>query len=82
MDLPTTREGPLARKKLEKAAAILQNVLRRVVVKTGQTQRVLRHCANAAKTSRKAVYKTVLLQRAADKRAQAVEFAPIKSSLV
>src|ERR1051325_2600548 len=33
VDLPTARERPLARKKLEKATTILQNVLHRVVVK-------------------------------------------------
>jgi hypothetical protein len=50
VDLPTTGEGPLARKKLEKAATILQNVLRRVVVEPGEAERVGRHFANTAET--------------------------------
>ena len=42
MNLPATRKCPIARKKLEKAATILQNVLRRVVVETGEAQRIER----------------------------------------
>src|SRR6185295_114703 len=42
VNLPTTCQGPVPRKKLEKATAILQNVLRFVVVESGKTKRVLR----------------------------------------
>ena len=48
MDLPTPSQRPLACEKLEKAAAILHNVLRRVFVKAGQVQRVPGHGANTA----------------------------------
>src|ERR1043165_5883089 len=80
VNLPATGEGPRARKKLEKATTILQNVLRRVVVKTGKAQRFVRHRADAALTRRKTVYKTVLLQRPANKRAHAVVLAPTEPS--
>src|SRR5689334_13140477 len=50
VDLPATSQRPLARKKLEKATAILQNVLRRVVVEAGKTERIRRHVADAAET--------------------------------
>src|SRR5687767_11914700 len=80
VNLPTTREGPLARKKLEKAAAILQNVLRYVVVKTGEAQRIVWHVTNATETRGKTVYKTILFKRQANKRAEAVELAPVESS--
>src|SRR5215813_10202021 len=43
VNLPATGERPVARKKLEKPATILQNVLRRVVVKAGEAQRAGRH---------------------------------------
>src|SRR5689334_19181995 len=78
--LPATGERPLARKKLEKATAILQNVRGFIVVKTREAERILRHRANATVTRRKTIYKTVLLQRPANKRAHAVELAPIESS--
>src|ERR1043165_1270807 len=50
MYLPATRQRPLARKQLEKATAILQNVLRSVVVKTREAERILRHWTNATLT--------------------------------
>ena len=40
-----------------------------VVVKAREAQRILRHTADAAESRREAVYKTVLLQRTANKRA-------------
>ena len=48
--LPTAGEGPLARKKLEKAATILQNVLRCVIVKACKIECIRRHVADAAQT--------------------------------
>ena len=80
MYLPATRERPLARKKLEKATAILQNVLRRIIVKTREAERILRHRTDATLTRRETIYKTVLLQRPANKRAHAVVLAPVESS--
>src|SRR6185369_44966 len=80
MHLPATSQGPLARKKLEKAAAILQNVLRSIVVEARETQRIARHFANAAETGGKAVHKTILLERFANKRADAVDVAPVETS--
>src|SRR5687768_11589153 len=53
VDLPATREGPVAGKKLEKAAAILQNVLRSIVIEPGETQRVRRHVADARSEERR-----------------------------
>ena len=61
MDLPATRQCPVARKKLEKAATILQNVLRFVVIESGQTQSVSRHVASTAEARREAINKTILL---------------------
>jgi len=81
VNLPTTGQRPVPRKKLEKATAILQNVLRFVVVESGKTKRVLRHVANAAETRGKAVNKTVLLEWATDERAHAFSFAPVESRL-
>jgi hypothetical protein len=78
MDLPATSKGPLARKKLEKAATILQNVLRSVVVETGEAQRITRHVADAAQTRGKAVDKTVLLERFANESMHAVALAPVE----
>jgi len=66
VDLPTTSQRPLARKKLEKAPAILQNVLRRVVMEAREAERIRRHVADAAETRRKAVYKTVFFEWGAD----------------
>ena len=80
VNLPATGEGPLARKKLEKAAAILQNVLGPVIVKTGEAQRILWHVADATETRRETVYKTILLEWQANKRAQAVKLAPVETS--
>jgi len=79
MDLPATREGPLARKKLEKAATILQNVLRSIVVESREAQRIRWHVADAAETRGKAIHKSMLLETRANKSANAVEFAPVKS---
>jgi hypothetical protein len=70
----------LARKKLEKAAAILQNVLCGVIVKTGEAQRTVWHVTNATETRGKPVYKAILLKWQANKRAEAVKLAPIESS--
>ena len=80
VDLPATREGPLARKKLEKAAAILQNVLRHVIVKSGEAQRIVWHITDATQTRGESVYKTILLEWQANKRAEPVKLAPVKSS--
>ena len=79
MDLPATGEGPLARKKLEKATPILQNVLRSIFVEPCKTQRIGRHIADAAETSGKGINKTVLFERLTDECANAVSFAPVKS---
>ena len=79
MDLPATRQFPLARKKLEKAATILQNVLRSVLVEARQTERIRGHLADAAETRRETVYKAVLFEWGADERAYAVALAPVKS---
>jgi hypothetical protein len=79
MHLPAAGEGPFARKKLEKAAAILQNVLRPIVVEPGKTQRIGRHIADAAKTGGKTIYESSILETCTNKRANAVELAPEKS---
>ena len=50
MDLPAAGEDPLARKKLEKATTILQNVLCCVLVEAGQAERICRHLADAAES--------------------------------
>jgi hypothetical protein len=63
MDLPTTSERPIAGKKLEKPATILQNVLRFVFIEPGEAQRSVGHWAHAAETSGEAIYKTILLER-------------------
>src|ERR1043166_6615716 len=80
VNLPTTRQGPLARKKLEKATTILQNVLRRVVVKPGKTKRIRRHVADAAESRREAVDEAVFFEWRTNKRAHAAGLAPVKSS--
>ena len=82
MDLPTTGERPLARKKLEKAATILQNVLRGVIVEAGETERVRRHLADAAETRGEAVYKTICFKWSTDERANSVELAPVETRFV
>src|SRR5689334_5504118 len=82
VNLPATGEGPSARKKLEKPAPILQNVLRRVVVETGEAQCGGRHRADAAETRREAVDKTVLFEWGADERAYAVYLAPVETCFV
>src|SRR5262245_47601883 len=51
MNLPAACEHPITRKKLEKATTILQNVLRFVVIESGETQRVLWHVANTTESS-------------------------------
>src|SRR3954453_16011639 len=38
--LPTARQGPIARKQFEKAAAVLVNIFGIILVKAGQVQRV------------------------------------------
>ena len=48
MDLPASGQGPLAGKKLEKAAPILQNVLCGIFVEAGEAQRVVWHLTYAA----------------------------------
>src|SRR5215208_5427819 len=48
--LPATGKNPLALKKLEKAATILQNVLGCVLVEACETQCIRRHLADAAET--------------------------------
>ncbi len=63
MDLPTPSQRPLACEKLEKAAAILHNVLRRVFVKAGKIERaprIGRHWADAAAARREPVRESVL----------------------
>src|ERR1043166_6324045 len=82
VNLPATGKRPVARKKLEKPATILQNVLRRVVVKTGEAQRAAWHRADAAETRREAVNKTVLFEWGADESAYAVHLAPVKTCFV
>lgn len=79
MNLPTTRKGPLARKKLEKAATILQNVLRSIVVESREAQRVGRHVADAAEPGGKAVNKSIFFESSTNKNANSVELAPEKS---
>ena len=79
MDLPAARKGPLTWKKLEKAAAILQNVLRSIVVEPREAQRIRGHIADAAKTRGKAVYESVILEGRTDQGAHAVELAPVES---
>jgi len=79
MDLPTPREGPIAWKKLEKAAAILQNVFCSIVVESGEAQRVRRHVANAAETSGKAVNESLLFEGGTNKSANSILFAPVES---
>src|SRR5829696_9042025 len=73
VDLPAAGEDPLARKKLEKAATILQNVLRCVFVETGKIERIRRHLADAAETRREAVYKAVFFEWSADQGAYAID---------
>src|ERR1044072_3931610 len=48
VNLPATSERPVSRKKLEKAATILQNVLCRVVIEARETKRIGGHFADAA----------------------------------
>src|SRR4030095_1560050 len=60
VNLPAARQLPIAGKKLEKPATILQNVLRRVVVEAGEAQRTGRHRADATETRGETVNKTVL----------------------
>ena len=55
-------------------------VLRRVVVKSSQAERIMRHGADATLARRKTVYKAVLFQRTANQRAHAVKLAPVESS--
>src|ERR1043165_1989523 len=69
VNLPATGQRPVAGKKLEKPATILQNVLGCVVVETGETQRAGRHRADATAASREAVDKTVLFEWRADEGA-------------
>src|SRR5204863_5990811 len=77
--LPAAREGPLTGKQLEKAAAILQNVVCGVFIKAGKVQRIVGHGANPATARGKTIDEAILLERSADKRAHAVEFAPVKT---
>ena len=79
MHLPATRERPLARKKLEKAATILQNVLRSIVVESREAQRVGRHVADAAETGGKAVNESIFFESRTNKNANSVELAPVES---
>src|SRR5688500_16068044 len=79
MDLPATREGPVAWNKLEKAATILQNVLRSIVIEPGETQRIRRHVADAAETSGKAVNESILFERSTNKSANSILFAPVET---
>src|SRR5260370_29392692 len=81
VNLPATCQGPSARKKLEKAATILQNVLRRVFVETSKTESVVRHGADAADPSGESINKTVLLQCGADQGTYAVNFAPVEAGV-
>jgi len=79
--LPAAGQGPLSGKKLEKAATILQNVVRRVFVKAGQIKRVVGKGTDAAQPRREAISESVLFQRRANQRSHAVEFAPVKVRL-
>jgi hypothetical protein len=82
VNLPAARQLPIAGKKLEKPATILQNVLRGVVIEAGETQRIGRHRADAAETRRETVKKTVLFEWGADEGAYAVDLAPVKTCFV
>src|ERR1041385_6595737 len=82
VNLPATCQRPVAGKKLEKPATILQNVLCRVVVETGETQRIERHRADAAETRRETVDETVLFEWSADEGTYAAGLAPVKSCCV
>src|ERR1041385_1042862 len=82
VNLPAAGERPVAGKKLEKPAPILQNVLRSVVVEAGQTQRIGRHRTDAAETRRETVNKTVLFEWRADESTYAFYLAPVKSCFV
>ena len=79
MDLPTTREGPIAWKKLEKATTILQNVLRSIVIEPGETQRVRRHMADATETGGKAINESILFEGSTNKSANSILFAPVEA---
>jgi hypothetical protein len=72
MDLPTAGQGPIAGKKLEKAATILQNVLRRIFIKPGKAERGLRHGANSSEASGEPVNETVLFEWCANECFNAV----------
>src|ERR1043165_9914725 len=82
VNLPATGQRPVTGEELEKPATILQNVLGRVVVETGETQRAGRHRADAAKTRREAVDETVLFEWSADEGPYAVDLAPIEACCV
>jgi hypothetical protein len=79
VDLPATREGPFAGKKLEKAAAILQNVLRSIVVEPGKTQGVRRHVADATETRGEAINKSIAFEGSTNKSANSIAFAPVET---
>ena len=50
-----------------------------IVVEPGETQRIRGHVADAAETGGKTVYKTILLQRLANQRANSILLAPVES---
>ena len=84
MNLPTTCERPVAgitRKKLEKAATILQNVFRSVIVEPGKVERILGHRARATTARGKTIGETSGFERGANECLHTVEFAPVEPCL-
>jgi hypothetical protein len=80
--LPTACQCPFAREELEKAATILQNVLRRIFVKAGKIQRILGHPANATHACGETINETILFQWRANQSEHAVNVAPVKPGVL
>lgn len=82
MHLPAACQGPVTIEKLEKPAAILQNVLGSVFVKTGEVEGILRHLAYAAAARGESVREAILFQWRANQSLHAIALAPIKTGVL
>ena len=81
MHLPATRQRPLAGEELEKATPILQNVVRRVLIKAGEVKRILGHRADTTTSGREPIGEAGIFQGCTDQRADAFVLAPVEAGV-